>query len=188
MKTWRVYNAKPQPALPQKKGVKTMKILFAFLLIALVVPSIFSVQAQNSVEQSGWSANVLSRPAREEMASVGLPLLKPSGLSARTAPNCGIYVADIAERWADPKVPPRAPTGGLVSGFIFNGWMEHGKARVMVWALVNDKAATSASYDEKKLSELLVGTFLLERGSRIVVNELRQYGARPVEIAIARTK
>ena len=86
------------------------------------------------------------------MCSVGLPVSKPSVLGASSGPNCGIYVFEMTERWLDPKVPPCAPNGGLVSGFIFNGWMENGKAKVMVWALVNAKDATFASTDEKKLT------------------------------------
>ena len=166
-----------------------MKMILAFLLTVLVVPSMLSsVQSQKSAEPSGWSANVRSEPKHEGMCSTGLPLSKPSGLSAGTAPNCGIYVAEIAERWADPKVTPRAPTGGLVSGFRFNGWMENGKAKVMVWALVNDKDSTSASFDEKKLTGQLVDTFLIEPGSSVVINELRQYGAKPIELSITRTR
>ena len=166
-----------------------MKMILAFLLTVLVVPSMLStVQNQKSAEQSGWSANVRSEPKHEGMCSTGLPANKPSILSVSTAPNCGIYVAQLTERWADPKVTPRAPTGGLVSGFRFNGWMENGKARVMVWALVNDKDSTSASYDEKRLTGQLVDTFLLEPGSSVVINKLRQYGANPIELSIARTK
>ena len=166
-----------------------MNMILAFLLTALVVPSILSsVQDQKSAEQSGWSANVRSESNHEGMCSAGLPLNKPSMLSVSTAPNCGIYVAQLTERWADPKVTPRAPTGDLVSGFRFNGWMENGKAKVMVWALVNDKDSTSASYDEKKLTGQLVDTFLIEPGSSVLVNELRRYGAKPIELSIARTK
>ena len=58
----------------------------------------------------------------------------------------------------------------------------------MVWALVNDKDATSASTDEKKLTGQLVETYLLEPGKSAVINELRRYGAKPVEISIARTR
>src|SRR5260370_41357400 len=98
------------------------------------------------------------------MGSLGLLRNQPLVSGAKRAPNCGVYVFQIAERWSDPKVPPRAPKGGLVSEFIFNGWMEHGKAKVIVWALVNDKDATDASTDEKKLTGQLVGTFLIEPG------------------------
>ncbi|MGZ8892713.1 MAG: hypothetical protein ACXW1R_07270 [Halobacteriota archaeon] len=166
-----------------------MKMILAFLLMALLVPSILtSAQSQKSVGQSGWSANVRSEPKHEGLCSVGLPLDRPSMLGVTTAPNCGIYVAGLTERWADPKVPPSAQTGGLVSGFRFNGWMENGKAKVMVWALVNDKDSMSASYDEKKLTGQLVDTFLLEPGGSVVVNELRRYGAKPIELSITRTK
>jgi hypothetical protein len=166
-----------------------MKMILAFLLTALVVPSMLSsVQNQKGVGPSGWSANVRSELKHEGMCSAGLPLNKPSIRSVSTAPNCGIYVAQLTERWADPKVTPRAPTGGLVSGFRFSGWMENGKAKVMVWALVNDKDSTSASYDEKKLTGQLVDTFLIEPGSSVVIDELRQYGAKPIELSITRTK
>ena len=166
-----------------------MKIILAFTLTALVVPAtLSSVQNQKTAVQSGWSANVRSQPNHEGMCSTALPHNKPSILSVSTGPNCGIYVAQLTERWADPKVTPRAPTGGLVSGFRFNGWMENGKAKVMVWALVNDKDSTSASYDEKKLTGQLVDAFLIEPGSSVVINKLRQYGANPIELSIARTK
>jgi hypothetical protein len=166
-----------------------MKMILAFLLTALVVPgSLSSVQTQKSAKQSGWSANVFSQPGHEAMASVGLLRNQPLLSGAKSAPNCGIYVFQITERWSDSKIPPRAPDGGLVSEFIFNGWMEHGKAKVMVWALVNDKDATDASTDEKKLTGHLVDTLLIEPGKSVVIDELRQYGAKPVEILIARTK
>jgi hypothetical protein len=164
-----------------------MKTILAFLFTALLVPAVLS-SGQKPAEQSGWSANVFSRPGHEAMASVGLPLNQPWVVGAKSAPNCGIYVFQITERWSDPKTPPRAPNGGLVSEFIFNGWMVHGKAKVMVWALVNDKDATSASTDEKKLTGQLVETYLLEPGKSAVINELRRYGAKPVEISIARTR
>jgi len=66
--------------------------------------------------------------------------------------------------------------------------MEHGKAKVMVWALVNDKDAKDASTDEKKLTGQLVDTFLIQPGKSAVINRLRQYGAKPVEISIERTR
>ncbi len=164
-----------------------MKMFLAFLLIVLLVPAVLS-SGQNPGEQSGWSANVFSQAGHEAMASVGLLRNEPSVLGANSAPNCGIYVFQITERWSDPKTPPRAPNGGLVSGFIFNGWMEHGKAKVMVWALVNDKDAKDASTDEKKLTGQLVDTFLIQPGKSAVINRLRQYGAKPVEISIERTR
>jgi hypothetical protein len=164
-----------------------MKMILAFLLTVLLVPAVLS-SGQNPGEQSGWSANVFSQPGHAAMASVGLLRNEPSVLGANSAPNCGIYVFQITERWADPKTPPRAPNGGLVSGFILNGWMEHGKAKVLVWALVNDKHAKDASTDEKKLTGQLVDTFLIQPGKSIVINKLRQYGAKPVEISIERAR
>lgn len=165
-----------------------MKMILAFLLTALAVPAtLSSSQTQRSIEQSGWWANVLSQPEHEPMASVGLLRSKPSVLGANTGPNCGIYVFQLPDRWFDPKVPPRAPKGELVSGFVFNGWMENGKANVMVWALVNDKDSMYASTDAKKLTGQLVGTFQIERRRSVVINELRQYGTKPIELSIART-
>jgi hypothetical protein len=169
-----------------KERSQLMKMILAFLVTVLLVPALSS--GQNPAEQSGWSANVFSQPGHEAMASVGLLRNEPSVLRANSAPNCGIYAFQITERWSDPKTPPRAPNGGLVSEFIFNGWMEHGKAKVMVWALVNDKDATYASTDEKKLTGQLVDTYLIQPGKSAVINELRRYGAKPVEISIARTK
>ena len=166
-----------------------MKMILAFLLTALAVPAtLSSVQTQKSVNQSGWSANVLSQPGHETMCSVGLPLTKPAILGAISTPNCGIYVSQLPGRWSDPKVPPRAPKGELVSGFVFNGWMEEGKAKIMVWALVNAQDATFASTDDKDLTRQLVDTIFIEPGKSMVINELRQYGARPIELSIARTK
>jgi hypothetical protein len=166
-----------------------MKMILAFLLTALLVPaSLSSVQTQKRTEQSGWSANIFSQPGHEPMASVGLLRNQPLLSDAKSGPNCGIYVSQITERWLDPKIPPRAPKNGLVSEFIFKGWIEHGKAKVIVWALVNDKGATEASTDETKLTGQLVGTFQIELGKSVMINDLRQYGAKPVEISIARTK
>jgi len=166
-----------------------MKMILAFLLTALLGPSFSSsVQNKKNTRQSGWGAHVLSQPKHERICSIGLPLTKPSILDVTAAPNCGIYVADLAERWADPKAPPRAQTGGLVSGFSFSGWMENGKAKVLVWALVNDKNSTSATYDEKELTGQLIDTFVIEPGSSLIINELRQYGAKPIEISISRIK
>jgi hypothetical protein len=166
-----------------------MKINLAFLLTVLLVAAVLSSgQSLKGGDQSGWSANIFSQPGHEAMASVGLLRNQPLVSGAKVAPNCGVYVSQITERWSDPKIPPRRANGGLVSEFIFNGWMEHGKARVIVWALVNDKDATDASTDETKLTGQLVGTFLIEPGKSLVINEMRQYGAKPVEISIARTK
>jgi hypothetical protein len=164
-----------------------MKMILAFLLTVSLVPAVLS-SGQNRGQQSGWSANVFSQPGHEAMASVGLLRGEPSVLGANSAPNCGIYVFQITERWSDPKTPPRAPNGGLVSGFIFNGWMEHGKAKVMVWALVNDMDARDASTDEKRLTGQLVDSFLIQPGKSVVISKLRQYGAKPVEISIERTR
>lgn len=86
------------------------------------------------------------------------------------------------------KVSPRTAKGELVSGFRFNGWMEIPKAKVMVWGFVNNKASTYASYDEKELAEELVDTFLIEPGATRLINELGQYGAKPIELSVARTK
>ena len=122
------------------------------------------------------------------MASFELPLSKPSVLGANTAPNCGIYVAQITKRWSDSKVSPRTAKGELVSGFRFNGWMENGKAKGMVWALVNPGTSTHASTDEKELTGELVDTFLIERGATKIINELLQYGTRPIELSVARRK
>jgi hypothetical protein len=175
--------------LDKKKGGNTMKMILAFVLTALVVPaSLSSVKTQKSAEQSGWSANVFSQPGHEVMASVGLLRTQPLVSAAKSGPNCGVYVFQITERWLDPKIPPRAPNGGLVSEFIFKGWMEHGKAKVIVWALVNDKDATDASTDEKKLTGQPVDTLLIEPGKSVMVNGLLQYGAKPVEVSIARTQ
>jgi len=166
-----------------------MKMILAFLLIALTVSAtLSSVPTQKSVKDSGWSANVLSQPGHEAMCSVGLPLTKPSVLGAVNTPNCAIYVSQLPERWSDPKVPPRALKGEFVSGFIFSGWMEDGKAKIVIWALVNAQDATFASTEDKDLTRQLVDTIFIEPGKRMMINELRQYGAKPIELSIARTK
>ena len=166
-----------------------MKILLVFLLAALLAPRTLS-SAQNplTLEQSAWSARVASVPGHQEMASFCLPLSKPFVLGANSAPNCGIYVAQIAERWTDSRVSPRTARGELVSGFRFNGWMENGKAKVMVWALVNTVSSTHDSIDEKDLTGELVDTFLIEPGATKIINELLQYGTKPIEISVARSK
>jgi hypothetical protein len=165
-----------------------MKMILAFLITLVVSATLSSVQTQTSLKQSGWSANILSQPGHEAICSVGLPLTKPSVLGDFSTPTCGIYVSQLPGRWSDPKVPPRAPKGELVSGFVFNGWMEEGKAKVMVWALVNAPDATFASTGDKDLTRQLVDIIFIEPGKSIMSNELRQYGAKPIELSIVRTK
>jgi len=166
-----------------------VKTILTSLVVVLATSSIFSSpKKQEAQRHSGWSVNVLSQIGHEPMASVELLLSEPSRLSANASPNCGIYVAQMTDRWSDPGIPPRSNKGELVSGFRFNGWMEDGKAKVTVWALLNAKGAIQPSLEDKDLTGQLVDTFVIEPGESKVINELGNFGVKPVELSITRIK
>jgi hypothetical protein len=83
---------------------------------------------------------------------------------------------------------PCSPNGELVSGFKFAGWMEGGKAKVIVWALLNNKDAEFATTDEEKLQGQLIDAYLIDPGEKLKLKDMERYGVKPVDLVISRTR
>jgi hypothetical protein len=161
------------------------------IILALAMLAFFTATMSNARQlpaaRSDFSVAVVS-PSEGRMCYTELSAVKSINLDLNTGPNCGIYVAQISQRWADSKVPPRSPRGELVSGFKFTGWMEGGKAKVAVWALLNPKEATFATTDEKKLSGQLIDTYLIDPGEKLRLRDIESYGTKPIDLVITTRK
>jgi hypothetical protein len=168
-----------------KNGVAKMKTIRAFVFTTLVVgASSLTAVAQTS----SWSATISSQANHESLCSAALPSIKPLVMNSRTAPNCGIYVFQTADRWSDSKTTPRSSKGKLVTGFRFSGWVENGKAKIFVWVLLNREDAQYAQVQEQQLTEQLVDTLVMKPGTTVVIHAFKRYGVKPVEVSVSRTK
>lgn len=163
-----------------------LSIVFAVTVLTYFAPAM-SGATQTPIARTGFSVAVTSQ-SEGQMASTELSVNKPKSLGFNIGPNCGIYVAQLSRRWMDSKQPPRAPSGELVSGFRFAGWMEGRKAKVIVWALLNDKGAEYAATDEKKLQGQLIETYLIEPGEKLRLKDMERYGVKPVDLVISETR
>jgi hypothetical protein len=162
-----------------------MKTILAFVFTTLVV----GASSLTAVGQtSSWSATISSQGNHESLCSAALPSIKPLLMNSRTAPNCGIYVFQTAERWSDSNTAPRAPKGELVTGFRFSGWVENGKAKIFVWALLNREDAQYAKVQDQQLTQQLVDTLVMTPGRTVVIAAFKRYGVKPVEVSVSRTK
>jgi hypothetical protein len=160
-----------------------LTIVLALSVLAYFTPAINDT-TQSPPAESDLSVAVVSPSEGQQCSTTLLPPVKPTNLDFNVGPSCGIHVAQISRRWADPRVPPRSPKGELVSGFKFNGWVEDGKAKVAVWILLNPKDATFATTDDKKLKVELINTYLIESGEKLRLNEVESYGVKPIDLVI----
>lgn len=163
-----------------------MKTIYAVLVgFFAVLASSSIVSGQTTSGKGIWSATISTQGGQERICVTALLPVKQVPITSRTEPNCGVYVFQTTERWLESFAAPRSPEGALVTGFRFNGWIEDGKAKIFVWALVNDKNSGYGSVEEEKLTPQLVESLLVKPGKTVVLGSFRKYGVKPMTMSVS---
>ena len=132
---------------------------------------------------SGITVAVVST-SEGQLASFEAPAEKqhPKG------PYVGVWVAGLKGRWISPERAPQTRDGQLISGFKFYGWLEGDAAKVLVLAQVNEKTATYAATDGKRLREVVLDTYVIKPGQSVRIREMAGMGVKPLELRVTRIR